>query len=86
MIDACRLAARAPRAPQDAATGADGGSADAPDVDAAAQARIAAQRKVFDEQAAEQAEREREREALESMLMAQLKYEDEIMKKWIEMI
>jgi hypothetical protein len=32
------------------------------------------------------AEAERERAALEALLMAQLKDEDEVMKKWIAMI
>ena len=46
----------------------------------------APQAKAFDAQLAEQAELTREEEALQSLMMAQLKFEDSIMKKWIEMI
>ncbi len=82
-------AARTPRAPQppaDAATGA----ADGADPDAAAaaaqQQALAQRRGAFNLEAAEQAEFEREREVLEEMVQAQLKFEDEIVKKWIAMI
>ncbi|MBV8149454.1 MAG: hypothetical protein JO092_10215 [Candidatus Eremiobacteraeota bacterium] len=48
--------------------------------------KIAAQHATFDFQLAEQAELFREREALETLRMDQLKNEDEIMKKWIALI
>jgi hypothetical protein len=88
VIDVLLAAARAPRAPQakpavDPATGAD--SANPADADA--QERTLAQVKAtFDYEMALQAEMEREREALEAMLLANLKDEDEVMKKWIAMI
>ena len=47
---------------------------------------IAAQRQAFDFEAAERAEILREHEILETLLMAQLKNEDEITKKWIALI
>ena len=50
------------------------------------QAQIAAQRAAFDYEAAERAEMEREHEVLEALLMAFLKNEDEITKKWISLI
>jgi len=50
------------------------------------QAQIAAQHAVFDFQLAETAELLREREALQALMMEQLKNEDEIMKKWIALI
>ena len=50
------------------------------------QAQIATQHQAFDFDAAEQAEMLREHEALEAMLMENLKNEDEIMKKWIALI
>ena len=62
------------------------GAASAPDLDPEGQARIAAQRTTFDYDSAERAEIEREHEALETLLMAFLKNEDEIMKKWIALI
>lgn len=40
----------------------------------------------FDVEAAEQAELQREQAALEALMMAEVKQEDAIMKKWIEMI
>jgi hypothetical protein len=64
-------AARAPRAPQP---------------DSADEHALAVRTAAFDIQAKEQAEDEREREALEQLVQAQLKFEDEIMKKWIAMI
>jgi hypothetical protein len=88
VIDALLLAARAPRAPQakpavDPATGADA----APPDDTATQEQSLAQVKAaFDYEMALQAEMEREREALEQLLLANLKDEDEVMKKWIAMI
>ena len=47
---------------------------------------LAAKHQAFDLAAAERAEIEREHEALQTMLMAWLKNEDEIMKKWIALI
>jgi hypothetical protein len=61
-----------------------GGSAPAPS--GADQQALASQRQAFDFVAAERAEIEREHEALQTMLMAWLKNEDEIMKKWIALI
>lgn len=62
------------------------GSASGSDLDAQEQQQIAAQRQAFDLEAAERAEIEREHEALQALLMAFLKNEDEIMKKWIALI
>ena len=64
------------------------GSAPAPAAGSAPepQAQIAAQHQAFDEQAAERAEILREHDVLEALLMAQLKNEDEITKKWIALI
>ncbi len=56
------------------------------DLDAGNQATIAAQRQAFDYDAAERAEILREHEVLEALLMAHLKNEDEITKKWISLI
>lgn len=42
--------------------------------------------KIFDLQAAEDAEFLRERDAMEALMMQQIKNEDAIMKKWIELI
>lgn len=50
------------------------------------QNEIAAQRQAFDYDVAERAEILREREVLETLLMAHLKNEDEITKKWIALI
>jgi hypothetical protein len=47
---------------------------------------VAAQHAAFDAQQAEHAEMLRELAALEDLMMAQLKNEDEILKKWIAMI
>jgi hypothetical protein len=52
----------------------------------AAQAQIAAQHQAFDFDAAERAEIAREHEVLQALLMAFLKNEDEITKKWISLI
>jgi hypothetical protein len=49
-------------------------------------AQLAAQHAAFDFAVAERAELVREHEALQSLLMEQLKNEDEIMKKWIALI
>ena len=56
------------------------------DVSADRQAQIAAQHAAFDFQLAETAELQREHEALQALLMEQLKNDDEIMKKWIALI
>lgn len=61
-------------------------SSSSSDVSAEQQAQIAAQRQAFDYEAAERAEIMREHEVLEALLMAQLKNEDEITKKWIALI
>ncbi len=50
------------------------------------QAQIAAQHQAFDYDVAERAEMLREHEALQTLLLEQLKNEDEIMKKWIALI
>jgi hypothetical protein len=88
VIDALLPAARAPRAPQakppeDPATGAD--TSDPGDTTAQEQA-LAQVKAAFDYEMALQAEMERERQALEALLIANLKDEDEVMKKWIAMI
>ena len=49
-------------------------------------AELAAQHAAFDFEIAERAELLREHEALQALLMEQLKNEDEIMKKWIALI
>jgi hypothetical protein len=61
-------------------------SSNSSDLSAEQQAQIAAQREAFDYDAAERAEIMREHEVLEALLMAQLKNEDEITKKWIVLI
>jgi hypothetical protein len=63
-----------------------GASAPGSDASAEQQAQIAAQRQTFDYEAAERAEIIREHEVLEALLMAHLKNEDEITKKWISLI
>ncbi len=63
--------------------------ADSPDASGASpaeQPQLAAQRQAFDYEAAERAEIVREHEVLEALLMAHLKNEDEITKKWISLI
>lgn len=65
------------------------GSADKapePPADPELQAQVAAQRQAFDYETAERAEIVREHEVLEALLMAHLKNEDEITKKWIALI
>jgi hypothetical protein len=89
MIDSTLLAARPTRAPQvkpaaDPATGAASGE-DSPQAQTQQHA-LALAKAAFDYETELQAEAEREREALESLLLAQLKDEDEVMKKWIAMI
>ena len=49
-------------------------------------AQLAGQHAAFDFEIAERAELLREHEALQALLMEQLKNEDEIMKKWIALI
>jgi hypothetical protein len=66
-------------APQSASSSAPSDSSDQ-------QNQIAAQHQTFDFEAAERAEILREHEVLQSMLMAHLKNEDEITKKWIALI
>jgi hypothetical protein len=61
-------------------------SASASDASPQQQARLAAQHQAFDYEAAERAEILREHEVLEALLMAHLKNEDEITKKWISLI
>ncbi|HLY02384.1 MAG TPA: hypothetical protein VKR56_07785 [Candidatus Cybelea sp.] len=56
------------------------------DGDVDGQRQIAAQHQAFDFEAAERAEILREHEVLQTMLMAHLKNEDEITKKWIALI
>ena len=78
MIDAVR------KPSTDPATGA---AAAAPDDGTTSQEHALAQtRAAFDYETELDAEAEREREALETLLLAQLKDEDEVMKKWIAMI
>lgn len=77
-ISAGRGALAAPRG----STGASSTSDVPPDQ----QAQLAARHAAFDYNAAERAEIEREHEALQAMLLAWLKNEDEIMKKWIALI
>ena len=58
----------------------------ASDLTADQQAQIAAQHAAFDFTLAETAEVLREHEALQALMMEQLKNDDEIMKKWIALI
>jgi hypothetical protein len=87
MIDGTTLAARPVRAPQgksaDPVTGADSSTSDQA---TAEQHAVALAKSAFDMRTELEAEAEREREALEQLLLAQLKDEDEVMKKWIAMI
>lgn len=52
----------------------------------AQQAQIDAQHAAFDFEAAERAELLREHEVLQTLVLEQLKNEDEILKKWIALI
>jgi hypothetical protein len=70
-----------PAAPRGSAGSTAGSGATSPQQD-----QIAAQRQAFDYDAAERAEIVREHEVLEALLMAHLKNEDEITKKWISLI
>ncbi len=74
-------AARSASAPRSSAA-----SASDSDVRPEQQAKLAAQHQAFDYEAAERAEILREHEVLEALLMAHLKNEDEITKKWISLI
>lgn len=56
------------------------------DLSTSQQAQIAAQHAAFDFDVAERAELLREHEALESLVLEELKNQDEIMKKWIALI
>ncbi len=67
-----------PRSSASASTGSD--------INAEQQAQLAAQHAAFDYEAAERAEIVREHEVLQALLMAHLKNEDEITKKWIALI
>jgi hypothetical protein len=75
-----QLPARSPVSRSAAGTGGSSG------LSAEEQAQIAAQHAAFDFQLAEQAELLREHEALQALIMDELKNEDEIMKKWIALI
>ena len=72
-----------PTRPAAAKAPADPGAAGAK---AASDAAVAAQSSAFDRSQAESSELQRELEALDEMMMAQLKDEDAILKKWIAMI
>jgi len=63
-----------------------GGTSSKSDPSAEQQTQIAAQHQAFDLDAAERAEIAREHEVLQALLMAFLKNEDEITKKWIALI
>jgi hypothetical protein len=63
-----------------------GGAQTDNDLTDAQKAQLAAQHAAFDFEIAERAELLREHEALQALLMEQLKNEDEIMKKWISLI
>lgn len=78
MIAPLSQATPRPKAPQ-------GKSVDDPEIQARKDA-LDLQQALFNIEMAEQAELEREREALEAFTMEQLKNEDAIMKKWIAMI
>lgn len=78
MITPVTAAAPRPKPPQ-------GKAADDPEVKARQDA-LDLQQALFNVEMAEQAELEREREALEALTLQQIKNEDAIMKKWIEMI
>jgi hypothetical protein len=75
MIDPVTPGPRAPRAPQAKSDAGDAG-----------RTALAATKAAFDLAASEHAEAERERAILEELMLAQLKDEDEIVKKWIAMI
>jgi hypothetical protein len=77
---------RAAATPRPAATAARPAPAAASDLSPDEQHALAAQHQAFDFQLAEDAELQREREALDALLTEHLKNEDDIMKKWIAMI
>ena len=79
------LAPRTPRAPQ-VKTAAQASDAQTDPATQAQENALATQRQAFDIGAEQQAELERERQALEQLMIARLKDEDEIMKKFIELI
>lgn len=84
MIGAPMPAARTPRT---ASKPADDTNAKDDDPQTQAQQRaLEVQRQAFDIETAETAELEREREALEAIMLARLKDEDEILKKFVELI
>ncbi|MBV8725029.1 MAG: hypothetical protein JO351_05510 [Candidatus Eremiobacteraeota bacterium] len=56
------------------------------DLSSEQQAQLATQHQAFDYDAAERAEILREHEVIQAILMAHLKNEDEITKKWISLI
>ncbi len=83
MIAAPSPAVRASRAPLGKT------ATNTPTDDAESQAQeqtLAVQRQAFDIQMEESAELERERQALEQLMLARLKDEDEVVKKFIELI
>ena len=80
MIAPVTPAARPARAPQAKAADAAATPGDEE------QHALDADRAAFNLQVEYRAEFEREREALEALVLAQLKDEDEVMKKWIAMI
>ena len=83
MISAPLSTTRTPRVPSEKAAAA----ATPPDDASQAQENaLTAQRQAFNIELEEQTELEREREALEQMLLARLKDEDEILKKFIALI
>ena len=73
-------------APRSAMPVARGAAAADNDLTDEQRAQLAAQHAAFDFAVAESAELLREHEALQALLMEQLKNEDEIMKKWIALI
>ena len=62
------------------------GTATTDDLTDAQRAQLAVAHAAFDFEIAERAELLREHEAIQQLLMEQLKNEDEIMKKWIALI
>lgn len=72
--------------PRPAATAARPAAAAASDLSPDEQHALAEQHQAFDFQLAEDAELQREREALDALLMEHLKNEDDVMKKWIALI
>jgi len=85
MISSPMLAARTPRAPQ-VKTATPAGDDKTDPATQAQENALAAERQAFDIGMEQQAEFERERQALEQLMLTRLKDEDEIMKKFIELI